>query len=138
MEFIEIIIRTWRTRLREAKVKPKACLYNISKMAWESGLLLGKIFVSGWQINLCNHPSFNIVTFCDSRSQKAKLFISLLIPLSYFGWGLKYTNKYKNSCLMCGLCDNLCHKGDCVWQKSEITIPLTVFSINIEWQQSCL
>ena len=23
---------------------------------------------------------------------------------------------------MCALCDNLCDKGDCVWQKSEITI----------------
>ena len=23
---------------------------------------------------------------------------------------------------MCGLCDNLCDKGDCMWQKSEITM----------------
>ena len=27
LEFIDIIILTWRTRLREAKVKPKACIY---------------------------------------------------------------------------------------------------------------
>ena len=50
LKVIDIIIQMWCTRLREAKVKPKACLYIWSKGAWEKWLLIGKIFVSWWLI----------------------------------------------------------------------------------------
>ena len=47
-----------------------------------SAAFQGQKLVSSLQINLCKHPSFNIVTFCVTYChKKAKLFISLLIPL---------------------------------------------------------
>ena len=52
MNFSSQMSRMWR--FWSCDVAVNVCvllyLYNISKMAWESGLLLGKIFVSRWLI----------------------------------------------------------------------------------------